>query len=89
MKQITVRGIPEDIRKLIKREAEKKGVSINKAFISVLEKASGKKAKEKKLLHHDLDRLSGIWTKEEAKTFQRSLALQRTIDEDLWKKEES
>jgi len=74
---------------LIKKEAEKKGVSTNKAFISVLEKALGKKPKEKKLLHHDLDHLSGVWTEEEAETFRRFLALQRTIDEDLWKKEES
>lgn len=59
MKQITLRDIPYEIEKLIKREAEKKGLSLNKAFLSLLEKATDIKAKEKKkrAIHHDLDHL--------------------------------
>jgi hypothetical protein len=87
LKQITVRGIPDEIGRIIKKEAEKKGLSINKSFISLLERAAGMKGKEKKrrTLYHDLDHLSGIWTKEEGETFKRKLELQRKIDEDLWK----
>jgi hypothetical protein len=88
LRQITLRGIPYEIEKMIKKEAERKGLSFNKAFISLLERATGLKAKEKKkkALYHDLDHLSGIWAKEEAETFQRNLAFQRVIDEELWKK---
>ena len=88
LRQITLRGIPEEIERMIKKEAEREGLSFNKAFISLLERATGLKAKErkKKILYHDLDHLSGIWTKDEAETFQRSLAFQRGIDEELWKK---
>jgi hypothetical protein len=39
MKQITLRSIPEKVKKKIKKEAERKGVSMNKAIISLLEKA--------------------------------------------------
>lgn len=87
MKQITVRGIPDEIGRIIRKEAEKKGLSINKSFISLLERAAGMKGKGKKrrTLYHDLDHLSGIWTKEEGETFKRKLELQRKIDEDLWK----
>ena len=88
LKQITIRGIPGEVEKVVKKEAERKGMSLNKAFISLLEKAAGikKEAKKQKSLYHDLDHLCGIWTKEEAKAFERNLELQREIDEDLWKK---
>ncbi|MBI5048130.1 MAG: hypothetical protein HZB54_04185 [Deltaproteobacteria bacterium] len=88
MKQITLRDIPYEIERLIKREASEKGLSLNKAFLSLLEKATGIKVKEKKkkAIYHDLDRLSGIWTKNDAVAFEKNLELQRKIDEGLWKK---
>jgi len=89
LKQITLRGVPSDVERMIKREAEDKRLSLNKAFISVLEKATGKKVQKRKFLHHDLDHLCGIWTKREAKKFLKSVEFQRTIDEDLWKTRKS
>lgn len=91
MKQITLRGMPIEIERMIRREAEKKGLSFNKAFISVLERATGTKDKgaKKETLHHDLDYLCGIWKKEETEEFIKNIHLQRKIDEDLWKKKES
>ncbi len=87
MKQITLRGVPIDIERMIKREAEKKGLSLNKAFLSLLEKATGTKERvqKRKSFHHDLDHLCGIWTKKEAEEFTKNVEFQRTIDEDLWK----
>jgi hypothetical protein len=86
-----VRGIPVDIERMIKREAESKGLSLNRAFVSILEKATGTKEKvqKKRSLHHDLDHLCGIWTKSEAEEFTNSVEFQRRIDEDLWKKAKS
>jgi hypothetical protein len=92
VKQITLRGIPEEIEKKAKKEADSKGLSLNKAFLSLLKGSSGislKAKKRTKTLNHDLDHLSGKWTKEEAETFNRNLRPQRKIDEDLWKKTES
>jgi len=91
LRQITLRGIPVEIERMIKREAERRGLSLNKAFISLLEKATGKKEKvhERKSLHHDLDHLCGVWTKREAEEFIKNVEFQRTIDEDLWKKTKS
>ncbi len=87
MKQITLRGSPTEIERMIKREAEKKWLSLNKAFISLLEKTAGAKEKmgKKKSLHHDLDHLCGVWTKSEAEAFARNVESQRKMDEDLWK----
>ena len=91
MKQVTLRGIPVEIERMTKREAESKGLSLNKAFISLLEKTTGtkEKAQKRKSLHHDLDHLCGIWTKREAEEFMKNVAFQRTIDEGLWKNAKS
>jgi hypothetical protein len=92
LKQITLRGIPAEIEKKARKEAGNKGLSLNKAFLSLLKGSSGirlKAKKRSKLLNHDLDHLSGKWTKEEAEAFDRTLRFQRSIDEDLWKKTES
>jgi hypothetical protein len=87
LKQITLRGIPNELERRIKKEAQRKGLSLNKAFISLLGKEVGLKGKNKKkeTFYHELDHLSGIWTREEAETFKRSLEFQRKIEEDLWK----
>lgn len=91
MKQITLRGIPVEIERMIKKEAERKGLSLNKAFISLIEKATGTKEKvrKKKSMHHDLDHLCGIWTKGDAEDFTKSVEFQRTIDEGLCKNTKS
>jgi len=90
LRQITIRGISDEVEKMVKKEAGKKGLSLNKAFISLLEKAAGTKGKEKKraTFHLELDHLSGIWSKDEADAFKRNLQFQREIDEDLWKNRE-
>jgi len=91
LKQITLRGIPVEIERMIKKEAERKGLSLNKAFISLVEKATGTKEKmqKRKSMHHDLDHLCGIWTKRDAEEFTKNIEFQRTIDEGLWKNTKS
>ena len=88
MKQITIRGIPKDVEKVVKQEAAKKKTSINKALVSLLEKAAGVAGGERKgpVLYHDLDHFAGLWAKEEAAAFDKALDAQRTIDEGLWKR---
>jgi protein involved in temperature-dependent protein secretion len=88
MKQITIRSIPDEVKKTVQKEAEKKGVSLNKAIISLLERAVGSKTAEKKkrVLYHDLDHLAGLWSREEAASFDKALKAQRKVDAELWKK---
>jgi hypothetical protein len=86
-----LRGIPVEIERMIKKEAERKGLSLNKAFISLVEKTTGTKEKmqKRKSMHHDLDHLCGIWTKRDAEEFTKNVEFQRTIDEGLWKNTKS
>ena len=86
MKQYTIRGIPRAIEKLIEQEADRTGLSINKAFISLLEKSllgGGVKNKKKKR-HKDLDGFFGVWDEQESEEFEDSLKSQREIDGALW-----
>jgi DNA polymerase III delta subunit len=81
---VTLRNLPKKLDQTIKRRAKEKGVSVNKAVISLLEEQlemkSGKSATE----YHDLDELAGSWTKAEADAFDNQLVHQRSIDSDLW-----
>jgi hypothetical protein len=88
MKQITIRGIPKDVEKVVKQEAARKKTSINKALVSLLEKAAGTPGGERKgpVMYHDLDHFAGLWAKEEAAVFDKALDAQRKVDEDLWKR---
>lgn len=88
MKQLTIRGIPDEVEREIRKMARQKGVSLNKAALAVLEKASGTRGlqKNKRRLHHDLDHLCGIWNKAEAGEIEKQISLHRKIDEVLWKR---
>ena len=48
MKQITIRNIPDEIERIILKEAKAKSLSLNKAFILFLEKAAGSNKPKKK-----------------------------------------
>jgi hypothetical protein len=87
MKPITLRSVPPRVAKAIRREAARKGQSINKTVISLLEGRPTVKEKKqgRKILHRELDSLAGSWSKKEAAEFDKTLAAQRTIDPDLWK----
>ncbi len=88
MKQITIRGIPDEVSRTVQKEAAQKGVSLNKAIVSLLERAVGTKPAEKKkpILYNDLDHLAGLWSREEAASFDKTLKAQRKVDAELWKK---
>ena len=88
MKQLTIRGIPDEVQKVIEREAKRKRKSRNKIVVSLLEQATGVKSSGKSSrveAYHDLDHLSGLWWAKEAERFEKHLVKQRKIDEDLWK----
>ncbi len=86
MKIVTLRNLPPELERIIRKRADKKKMSVNKAVISLLEESVGRpRGKAKAPIHHDLDDLAGSWSKEEAGHFEKALAKQRSIDVDLWK----
>jgi plasmid stability protein len=85
MKMITLRNIPASLDRTIRQRAKQKGVSVNKVVISLLQDHLGESEKRPVRRYHDLDGLAGSWSRQEAEVFEKTLALQRAIDPEMWK----
>lgn len=62
-----------------------KRMTVNKAVIGLLEEHLTQNKMKRAELYHDLDALCGSWTEDAAAAFNRALAKQRAIDQDVWK----
>ena len=82
MRQITLRGIPEDLKREIQSRARARGESLNKSVIRLLRQAVGLDRPERK--KRDLSALAGKWGSREATEFERNVRVFETIDADLW-----
>jgi hypothetical protein len=85
MKPVTLRNVPPDVERAIRRRAREKGSSLNKAIITLLEERVGVRRRTGQgVVYHDLDNLAGTWSQKEAAEFDTALGEQRRIDEELW-----
>jgi hypothetical protein len=82
---VTVRNLPPGVARAVKEKARKEKLSLNKAIVRLLEEATGVEKTRKKVVHHDLDRFFGTWTKEEADAFDEAMREHRQIDPEMWK----
>jgi hypothetical protein len=85
MGAITVRNLPPKLARAIREKARKEQLSLNKAVIRLLEEATGAVQETGKVVHHDLDRFFGTWSKKEADRFDQALREQRQIEPEMWK----
>lgn len=88
MKAITVRNLPPEVARAIRDKARKEGLSLNRTVARLLAQATGRgeeKRKRKQVLHHDLDRFFGVWSKKEAEEFDEALLEERQIEPEMWK----
>jgi hypothetical protein len=84
MKAITLRNVPPDIARVVKKRATERRQSLNKAVLELVAEGAGLKKPAKKQ-HTDLDALFGTWSKKEADAFDRHLRELRKIDPEVWK----
>ena len=87
MKQITVRDIGGELHRAIKKEASRRGVSMNRYVLAILREAVGlndglRKPPEE---YQDLDHLAGTWTDQDYADFVEQFEAQRSVDDDLWR----
>ena len=85
MNAITVRNLPSAVAKAVRERARREKLSLNKAVVSLLEEATGAGKEKRRVVHHDLDRFFGTWTKQEADAFDAALREQRQIDAEMWR----
>jgi len=77
--QYTVRGIPREVDRVLRRKARQRRISLNQLVVEELS-AIGGGARAQRL--RSLDQLGGVW--QEDPEFDRILNEQRQIDSALW-----
>lgn len=82
MRQFTLRGIPVELEREIRKFAEERSTSINKAVLELLYKALGIDPKSNK--RRDLSHFSGIWNEKEAADFDQAVEIFEKVDEEIW-----
>ena len=80
MKQLTVRGVPDELARALEREKKRRGQSLNQTILELLSQALGVGNK------HDngLSELAGSWTAEELHEFDKNTTVFEQIDPELW-----
>ena len=87
MKQLTVRGFDEDLKRAIRQLARRDGISLNRAALKLLRRGAGLPdgQGDGRNIGSALDDLFGSWTQQEADEFDRALELFESVDESDWK----
>lgn len=81
-KQLTLRGIPENVYRNLVKEARRERTSVNKVLLARLFPTNTRNTQG---LAHDLVSLSGTWSDEQARDFETHLQSLRQIDAELWR----
>ena len=83
--QLTVRGLPKDVEKLLREEAALEGVSLNKAAVRLMRRGAGLEEKKSALrVGSSLDRFMGAWSERESRDLDAATAVFSRIDEGFW-----
>jgi plasmid stability protein len=79
--QYTIRNVPEQVDTALRQSARRRGKSLNDVAVEALTRGAG--LTETRFPQRDLKDIAGSWRKDPE--FDRALAAQDTIDEDLWR----
>jgi hypothetical protein len=82
MSQVTLRQLPANLEKQIRRLARENRTSINKTIIRILSQSLGIEAGSSE--QRNLDDLSGNWSDEEAREFEGNTRIFDSIDTEIW-----
>ena len=78
-KQMTIRGVPDDVARRLERLSRERGQSLNATVNQVLAEAVGVQERRARLERYM------TWTAEDLAEFEQTLKSQRVIDEELWR----
>jgi plasmid stability protein len=81
LKNLTIRNVPEELHKALRREKYRRGKSLNQAVIDLLsERLSVGTTRS-----NGLARLAGRWTEDEFRWFEEATSVFENTDEELWR----
>jgi plasmid stability protein len=78
-KQLTIRGVPEEIGERLENLSRARGQSVNTTVLEILGAAMGVDERRSRLARY------ATWTPDDLAEFDEALAAQRTIDDSLWR----
>ena len=85
MKQLTIRGLGDDLARAIRRLANREGTSLNRAAVKLLRRGAGlERGRGPDTVGSSLDDLIGTWSDAEADEVGRALRHFKNIDEAMW-----
>ena len=86
MNQLTVRGFDDELSAAMHGLARREGISLNQAALRLLRKGAGitDSKRNPNAIGSALDDLFGVWSQEEAESFDRALEVFGTVDEAAW-----
>lgn len=79
-----LRGVPTEVMITLKREAHKQQISVNLLILKLIQTGIGHAPEVRRQVFHDLDKLAGTWSVNEAKDFEKNVKDFEKIDRDLW-----
>lgn len=86
MKNISLRGLDEELAARLQQTAKSEGKSVNQLVLEILRRRFGlDKVKRFSNVYNDLDTLFGVWSIEEYERVQGQIDDDRQIDPELWK----
>ena len=85
MKQLTVRGLGEELTRAIRRLANRDGTSLNRAAVKLMRRGAGlAEGQDADVVGSSLDHLIGTWSCAEADEIDEALRHFEAIDEGVW-----
>ncbi|HEX4496238.1 MAG TPA: hypothetical protein VIE43_11275 [Thermoanaerobaculia bacterium] len=78
-KQLTIRGVSEEVGQRLEHLSRARGKSVNTVVLEILERAVGVNERRTRLARYT------TWTPDDLAEFNEALAAQRTIDDPLWR----
>lgn len=87
LRQLTVRGLDEDIVRELHRIAEEEDLSLNQSVRKLLRRGLGQPddGDDGGMVGNSLDDLFGTWSAEEADEFDEAVSDFGVIDEEMWR----
>lgn len=85
MTNIHLRNVDNQLIKNLKLVASKQDVSMNTLILNLLRRGVGLSRERIVTVYHDLDKLAGTWSKQQAKEFLNEISHFEHIDKDIWK----
>jgi plasmid stability protein len=78
-RQITVRGVPDEVAHKLQRLSRERGRSVNATVLDILDEAVGEAPRRERLARY------ATWTDGDLAEVEGAVAAQRVIDESLWR----